>query len=65
MRPRIEGKEQSRIIELVDSVHTDLSPTQLIEMLINTYYESIYPSGEGLENAKTKENQISDCKRSR
>lgn len=65
MRPRIEGKEQVRLIELVEDIHSNLSPTQLIEMLINTYYESIYPSGEGSENAKIKENQINSGERPR
>lgn len=57
MRPRIEGKEERRVLELINSSHPSLSPTQLIEHLINTYYESIYPRGERSDNGKIEEDK--------
>ena len=55
MRPRIEGIEERRVIDLIENHYHSLSPTQLIEQLINNHYESIYPRGEGSDNAKTEE----------
>jgi len=62
VRPRIEGKEQARLIRLITD-HTPLSPTQLINQLINNHYESIYPRGEEIEqNGNIKETQANNNK---
>ena len=58
MRPRIEGVEQERVIQLVNSM--GISPTELINTLINNHYKSIYPSGKDLKNGNTEETQTSN-----
>lgn len=57
MRPRIEGEEESKVISMVSSEYKGLSPTQLIEMLINTHYQELYPSGEEKVDGKIKEDK--------
>ncbi len=55
MRPRIEGVEASKLITMVDTDYKGLTPTQLIEMLINIHYQTLYPRGEEQVNGKIKE----------
>lgn len=59
MRPRIEGKEECKVLHLINTVDSNLTPTQLIYKIINKYYESIYPRGEDLRNGNIKETQTS------
>ncbi|AUR86450.1 hypothetical protein NVP1084O_243 [Vibrio phage 1.084.O._10N.261.49.F5] len=56
MRPRLEGEEANRLICMVKDKYSYLSPTELIELLINNHYNELYPRGESY-NANTKENK--------
>jgi hypothetical protein len=53
MRPRLQGCESEKVIKMVQEYYTDLSPTQLIQLLINNHYQELYPRGEEV-NGKNK-----------
>lgn len=56
MRPRIEGEEERRLIELITTYYPSMSPTELLQELINTHYDSIYPRGKDNDDIEKKAN---------
>lgn len=56
MRPKIEGVGSVQVIEMVNNTYHDMTPTQLITMLIDKHYNELYPRGES-HNGNTEETQ--------
>ncbi len=61
MRPRIEGIEEGRIIEMLNDSYSHLSPTELVKQLINNHYQTLYPRGD-TSDGNTKETETRDNK---
>lgn len=61
MRPRLEGVIESQIIELVTSQYPNLTPTQLLQKLVDEHYHTLYPRGKDtVNNAKIEEDKTSN-----